>query len=453
MPRMSSRYPPAASLPAAAGARTRPDNKVHVFLATAVFWLAIVRMIIPGLFDYGPQMNILEVAQRDAVFNKITWLSFLFIPIMLLASRMALTLRVLRNTSRFFLFLIAYTTLSVVWSIDTGASGSRLTHLLTVILICLAVVVVGWNPRRVQEVARPILTIMLIGSVVFCLGWPDLAITAPVPPDTKYYWHGLTTQKNGLGSLASLGAVLWFHGWASREVKLLPALVFGGISVACMVLSRSSTGVMATALVWTFTLMMLRTAPSMKRYMPYIIGAFVILTLAYSMAVLKVVPGLDILLKPVTMLSGKDSTFTARTQIWELIRAHIAQSPLIGTGYGGYWAGPIPTSPSYIFLNVMYFYPSEAHNGYLDIINDLGYVGLILLLGYLIGYIRQGVRLLRRNYAQSALYLGLIFQQLLTNLSETHWLFVGHDFAVFTLATFGLARSLIEARAPVARKG
>ena len=182
----------------------------------------------------------------------------------------------------------------------------------------------------------------------------------------------------------------------------------------------------------------------MRRYMPYLVGAFVCLTLAYSLAVLKVVPGLDILLVPVTMLSGKDSTFTARTQIWDLIRAHIQYSPLIGSGYGGYWAGPTPTSPSYIFLKVMYFYPSEAHNGYLDIINDLGYAGLLLLLGYLVGYIKQALRLLRANYTQSALYLALIFQQLLTNLSETHWLFVGHDFIVLTMATFGLARSLID---------
>jgi O-antigen ligase len=152
-----------------------------------------------------------------------------------------------------------------------------------------------------------------------------------------------------------------------------------------------------------------------------------------------------VLLVPIAVITGKDSTFTARTQIWELIRAHIQYSPIIGSGYGGYWAGPMPSSPSYIFLQVMYFYPSEAHNGYLDIINDLGYVGLLLLLGYLIGYIKQALKLLKVNYTQSALYLALIFQQLLTNLSETHWLFVGHDFIVLTMATFGLARSLMDA--------
>ncbi len=425
-----------------------------MFLATAVYWLVTVRVIIPGFFDYDPKTDILAVAARDAVFNKITWLSFLFIPLALLASRSALTLRLLRSTNRFFLILLGFATISVAWSIDAGASSSRITHALTVVLVCLSVAVVGWHATRVQQVTRPILTYLLIGSLLFGLFWPDLAITPPTPPDTRGYWHGLTTQKNGLGSLASLAAIFWFHGWAAREVKWPSALVFGGLSIALLVLSRSSTAVMATALVVMFLLLMLRSgsAPAIRRYMPYLVGAFVCLTLAYSLAVLKVVPGLDILLVPVTALSGKDSTFTARTQIWDIIRAHIQFSPMIGSGYGGYWAGPIPTSPSYVFLKAMYFYPSEAHNGYLDIINDLGYVGLLLLLGYLIGYIKQALRLLRSNYTQSALYLALIFQQLLTNLSETHWLFVGHDFIVLTMATFGLARSLMDASAAARRR-
>jgi exopolysaccharide production protein ExoQ len=444
---------PRAAAPA--GVPRKKDGKVQVFLVTAVYWLLIARVIIPGLFDYAPDTDVLQVAARDAVLNKVTWLSFLFIPLVLLASRSTLTMRVLRTTNRFFLILLAFATISVLWSIDAGASTSRLTHMLTVVLDCLAVAIVGWHATRVQQITRPILTIMLLGSLVFALFWPDLAITPPTPPDTHGYWHGLTTQKNGLGSLASLGTVFWFHGWVCKEVKTLPALLFGGLAVVLMVLSRSSTAVMATALVMMFLLLMLRSGsvPALRRYIPYMVGGFVCLTLAYSLAVLKVVPGMDILLVPITALSGKDTTFTARTQIWELIRAHIQYSPMIGSGYGGYWAGPIPTSPSYIFLNVMYFYPSEAHNGYLDVINDLGYVGLLLLLGYLIGYIRQALRLLRSNYTQSALYLAVIFQQLLTNLSETHWLFVGHDFIVLTMATFGLARSLLDAQAAAKAAG
>jgi exopolysaccharide production protein ExoQ len=431
--------------PAAIGRRVRPDKPFHVFLATALYWLVVARAIIPGVFDYDPNLNVVEITEKYALLSLLTWLTFLSLPCLLIASRIALLLRLLRFTNRFFLALIAFATLSVVWSIDTHATLSKLSHVWAVILICLAVILVRWNISRVQQVTRPILTLLLIGSLVFGLIAPDLAITPPIPPDTKYYWHGLAGQKNQLGGVASLGAIFWFHGWASREVKWLPALCGWLISMLCLVLSRSSTSLMATTFASVLLLMMLRPSPLMRRYMPYAVGVFVVITLAYTLAVLKIVPALELLLKPITALSGKDSSFSGRTLIWDLVREHMQHAPILGTGYGAYWSGPVPSSPSYIFLRVLYYYPNEGHNGYLDTINDLGYVGLLLLLCFIATYMIQSLRLWRINRTQGALYIALIFQQLFANLSETHWLFIGTDFIVLTLATVAIGRSLMEA--------
>jgi exopolysaccharide production protein ExoQ len=448
---LRAQRPPAAAVTAARTPQRR-ENRVTSGLVKVLYWLLIARLIIPGSFDYDPNTDIVAVAQRDALFNKLTWITFLLLPLALIASRSATTMRVLRGTNRYFLGLVAVAALSVLWSVDSGATASRVTHLFAILFTCLAVTVVGWNPSRLQEITRPVLTVLLIGSLIFGLYAPDLAITPPTPPDIKGYWHGLTSQKNQLGSLASIGVLLWIHGWAARQVGLIPALIGAGISGYLLLLSRSSTALMATVLCAMLMLMMLRSLPSyLRRYLPYLIGFFVVVTLAYSLAVLKVIPGSEILLKPIAIITGKDTTFTARTQIWEIIRAHIQLSPFIGTGYGGYWTAPVPSSPSYAFVQIMNFYPTEAHNGYLDIINDLGYIGLLLLLGYLIGYIRQALTLLRVNYAQATFYLALMFQQLLTNLSESHWFILSHDFVILTFATFGLARTLADA-APARRR-
>jgi exopolysaccharide production protein ExoQ len=424
---LRAQRPPAAAVTAARTPQRR-ENRVTSGLVKVLYWLLIARLIIPGSFDYDPNTDIVAVAQRDALFNKLTWITFLLLPLALIASRSAVTMRVLRGTNRYFLGLVAVAALSVLWSVDSGATASRVTHLFAILFTCLAVTVVGWNPSRLQEITRPVLTVLLIGSLIFGLYAPDLAITPPTPPDITGYWHGLTSQKNQLGSLASIGVLLWVHGWAARQVGFIPALVGAGISGYLLLLSRSSTALMATVLCAALMLMMLRSLPPyLRRYLPYLIGFFVVVTLAYSLAVLKVIPGS------------------------EIIRAHIQLSPFIGTGYGGYWTAPVPSSPSYAFVQIMNFYPTEAHNGYLDVINDLGYLGLLLLLGYLIGYIRQALTLLRVNYAQATFYLALMFQQLLTNLSESHWFILSHDFVILTFATFGLARTLADA-APARRR-
>jgi O-antigen ligase len=94
----------------------------------------------------------------------------------------------------------------------------------------------------------------------------------------------------------------------------------------------------------------------------------------------------------------------------------------------------------------MYFYPTEAHNGYLDIMNDLGYLGLTCLLLFLATYMRQALQLMRIDRNQAALYLALLFQQLVMNLSESEWLARDTTFTILILAVFCLSRGLRESR-------
>jgi O-antigen ligase len=434
-----------ASLPTAP--RASRDGVFAVAIVTLVFWLLIARVIIPGWFDYGYNVDYAAVVARDALFNQITWLSFIAAGAGYTLSRYGDALRVLKSTNPYYLAMIALAIASTAWSIDQSASIARLVHLVTLLLICLAVTLVGWYAGRVQGATRPILTILLVASLIFGLVAPDLAIEAPIYPETRESWHGLCAQKNGLGALASFGVLFWFHGWATREVRLWMALPMGAACAALLVLSRSSTSLMATILVCFFILMLVRSTRARRKYMPYAIGTFAAVTVFYLMVVLKIVPGADILLTPITAITGKDATFTGRTDIWYIVREHISLNPLLGTGYGAYWVGPRPDSPSYVFLGRMYFYPFEAHNGYLDIINDMGYVGFAILLGFIWVYVRQSLLVMKVNHGQAALYLAILFQQLLTNLSESHWFTIRPDFAILTLATFALAREV-----PVARR-
>jgi len=369
------------------------------------------------------------------------WLVFSGVCAVMVFARASAAGRLLRNNP-FIIGLFCFAGLSTIWSINPSATVARLFHLLAIFLCCLAASLVDWHPRRFQEVVRPIFTLLLIGSLVFALIAPDLASDRPIFPDTTYILHGLADQKNQLGALASMGAILWVHGWLTREVKLFWALLGGGAAFACLLLSHSSTSLFATILVCIFLYLMLRSFRTMKRYTPYIAGVFVAVTLIYTLALLGVVPGLNSLLGVVADLTGKDRTFSNRTQIWELILAHINQSPILGSGYGAYWK-PGPDSPSYIFLSKLFFYPGECHNGYLEIINDIGYAGLLLLIGYLATYLRQAVRMLKTNYSQAGLYLAMLIQQLITNLTESHWFFMQSDCLMFTFASLCLARSTL----------
>ena len=445
---MSTRSNP--GMPRAAG-RAQPNPRGGArggqgsLLATIMIWILVIFMIVPEGFDYGPTS---EMPTEGSPLSRFIWLMLLGFGAITVLRRPAETKALLKQVNPYLLLFGALATVSILWSIEPGVTIRRMIRVLTIALDGMALSLIAWQTTRFQSVLRPILTLMLGGSIIFGLVSPTLAIEQLAQAELVGAWHGLATQKNGLGSLAGTGVILWLHGWLSRESKLAMVLVGLGLAVSCLILSRSSTSLMAAVFASILLLMLMRSPKALRRYMPYLIGIFVVALLLYSLAVLNLVPGLQFVLKPITMLTGKDQTFSGRTAIWAVINEHIAYAPFLGTGYGAYWIGAVPTSPSYDMVRRLYFYPTEGHNGYLDVINDLGMAGGLCLLGYLLTYLRQGLRLFAAVRTQGALYLALLFQQLIANLSESRWFNVlSIEFVIITIATICMGRTLLQLKA------
>jgi O-antigen ligase len=427
-------------------------------LYALVLWVLMIFMVVPPDFNYG----LLDFSVTSGGIMGPTVLSLtLLAGVLACLSRWGLLVALLRRVNVFFIGFLVLATLSLLWSADPGATLRRLFRLFSITLGALSVALVGWHPRRFQNVVRPALTAIALASIAFVLLAPDLAIEsanyggAVILKELVGAWRGITMQKNALGAVAATATVLWAHAAISRQANILSVLVGLSASVACLVGSRSSTSIFAAAFAVLFMLLILRPpSPGLRRYVPYFTGIFATVIMIYSLAVLNIVPGLGTLLEPVTLLTGKDMSFSGRTIIWDIIREEITKHPVLGIGYAAYWTGPVPTSASYTFVQRTYVYPTESHNGYLDVVNELGFVGGLFLVGYLVVFLRQSLRLMKIDRYQGGLYLGLLFQEFIGNLSEAHWWTVasGH-FLVMTMATFAMARALLQADLAAAAPG
>jgi hypothetical protein len=92
---------------------------------------------------------------------------------------------------------VALAVLSVAWSIDPSLSVRRLVRMFTMVLACTAFVLIAWHARRCQNVVRPILTIMLLGSILFGLAFPTLAIIKRPRPSSSAPGTGLRITRTG----------------------------------------------------------------------------------------------------------------------------------------------------------------------------------------------------------------------------------------------------------------
>jgi O-antigen ligase len=401
----------------------------------------MLSMTLPPGFDYHARFM---ATSGDSV-SRIIWLSLLAAGTYGLVKNVPRTKVFLRWLNPFLVAFMVLATCSLLWSIDTAVTTRRLLRAFTLVATAISFAMVGWHRERFQDVLRTLMTAMMVASLIFVIIDPDDAIHHSNQAELSDAWRGITFGKNILGSFASTGLILWLHGWVAKEVRPFAALCAMALCGLMLVMTRSATSLMATVFAMIFLLLLMRPPGAMKRYMPTFVALFATLILIYAVAVLRLVPHMEILLTPITSLTGKDLTFTGRTAIWDILNESIRYHPWLGGGYGAYWVGAIPTSPSFEMLTKLYFYPSEGHNGYIDIVNDLGIVGGLVLIGYFASYIRQSIKMMRFDRAQSALYLTLLFRGFLADMSETHWFFaLSADFFVMTLATTALARGLLQ---------
>ncbi len=424
---------------AVAQRRERPS-----IIAAVAIWVLIVIMIVPDGLYYGRYATVMPT--EGSTTSRMIWLSLLAFGVVVPLSRSGMALKLFRQINPFLLLFAALAAASMIWSIDPGVTLRRLVRIMTMLLDAVAFALLSWRTTRFQSVLRPILTLMLVGSIIFVIAAPDLAIEQADAMALVGAWHGLTTQKNGLGSIAAISLILWLHALLSKEKEWWLAGLGAGISLTCLMGSRSSSSIMGAAFACPLMLVMLRPPSGLRRYLPYMIVLFVAILLLYSLAVLNLLPGSSVLLSPIAALTGKDLTFSGRTAIWAVINDHIALSPYLGSGYGAYWV-QLPWSPSMEMKRRLFFYPTEGHNGYLDVINDLGIVGAVCLLGYLATYLRQGILLLATVRPQGILYLTLLFEQLIANLTESRWFNVlTCEFTIMTIATVAMGRTLMDLR-------
>lgn len=180
-------------------------------------------------------------------------------------------------------------------------------------------------------------------------------------------WQGIFNNKNALGNICFI-SVIFFLELIRTSRK--PIIWICGIlnSFFLLAMSKSMTSIAITVLIiflWILFINLQRL--DRKIFFPL----FLIIALSFTL-LFWFYQNSDI--KFLFDLLGKDMTFTGRIYTWDFVIYMFLQSPIIGYGYGAIWLGSNFGLGSYIGRQINYF-ASNAHNGYLDVLLQLGYVG------------------------------------------------------------------------------
>jgi O-antigen ligase len=190
-------------------------------------------------------------------------------------------------------------------------------------------------------------------------------------------WQGVFTQKNACGRIMVLASAVLLFGERFTALRAISLALF--LFILVMSGSRGAWIVELALLLLWLTLQLARRVSSRARTALAVAAPLVLAALAA--AAVRLYPHF-------AGLFGRDPTLSGRTVIWIQVAHSIARRPLAGYGYDAFWRGL--TGPSLQIDAAVHFVVEHAHNGFLEILLELGAAGLAL---FLLSWMRAFLRL------------------------------------------------------------
>jgi exopolysaccharide production protein ExoQ len=177
--------------------------------------------------------------------------------------------------------------------------------------------------------------------------------------------RGIFEHKNGLGAVMALAILVEWHlpvnSVRARNVKALWLAAYG----ALLVFSNS-----ATALVAVVGTLLLMHAVKAFRYQYGL--------LVPTLSIIGLFSGVFFMLNRDSLMGllGRSSDLTGRSDLWHWVTVMILKRPWLGYGFSGFWRGA--SDQSAVVEAHIGWSPVYSHNGYMEILLSLGFVGLAL---------------------------------------------------------------------------
>ncbi len=245
-------------------------------------------------------------------------------------------------------------------------------------------------------------------SVIFVVAIPEYGYMGGIYPDAV---RGIYTHKNQFGIIISLATFIFFLKAIDTQQRswIFWLLLITSVSLTILCKSTTSLGTMLLMLLLCIVYRIFRW-----RYEILVSTVLVVLIIGIGgLLFFFNFIGTDAFFEAI----GKDPTLSSRTEIWKQVWEAIQLKPWLGYGSAAFWDG-LQGSSKYVELAVK-SKVAYAHNGFLDILLGIGFIGLgLFLISFLVTTIKSLFLLRTSNTVESFWPLLFLTYLILTNVSE-----------------------------------
>lgn len=392
----------------------RHETNVSYGLWVPTLWMMIIgSRFVSRWLDISREKISIETFIEGSPIDMYVFIILIFVGILILARRKIFWSEMIRD-NRWIFGLLVYAGISVIWSDYTFVAFKRWVKEVGNIIMVLVVLTEGNRVEAIKRMIKRVAYVLIPLSIVLYKYYPAFG-------RIYHRWSGemmvvgVTTHKNELGVLSMVCALflLWdiFSSWKSRNFQITNRKYFFEVIVFLMAL-------------W-----LLIKCESATSIMAFIFGSCIMISLGIHMVRnnLKSIDGLIIIGIVIFMIFelafdihkyiisglGREETLTGRVDFWKLL-VPMVKSPIIGTGFESFWLG----SRLEILWEKYWWYPNQAHNGYLEVYLNLGALGLFLLIGVILSVYGKIRRNIFYDFSYGRLQMAFLGITLIYNITE-----------------------------------
>jgi exopolysaccharide production protein ExoQ len=361
------------------------ESRLHQNVSAAI-WIPVIWLFILGSRPISVWFSFngpggLDAMMEGSPVDRIVYLILMLAGLVVILYR-RLSWKELFSSNLLLVCFIAYCAMSVAWSDFPFIAFKRWFKSLGDPLMALIILSEAAPAAAFGTVLRRCAFVLVPLSIVFIKYFPVLGRGYDDWSGAAFY-TGVTTNKNMLGYLLLVFG-LWFlctvftkskeTDRLARRTELAVSVLFIGMILWLVKMANSQTSVIALAVASAVVVSL--GSPKVRKYLGGValasVAVFLTLQWAFDISGL-VLAGI-----------GRDATLTGRTDIWAAV-LKLSQSAFVGSGFQSFWLG---SRLEQMWAKFPVFRPNQAHNGYLEIYLNLGWIGLLLFVGVLIAFYR-----------------------------------------------------------------
>jgi exopolysaccharide production protein ExoQ len=325
--------------------------------------------------------------------------------------------RTLLAANGLLLFYFCYCLISISWAYYPGIGFKRWIKAISDLAMVFVVVTDGEPVVALRRMFSRLGFVLFPISVLFIRYYPDLG--RAYTPDGTPVNTGATTNKNSLGlivlvvtlgTLWNVRSLLVHKDEPNRSRRLVAQFTLLAFGLALLKMADSATCIacfiLCGSLILATSLRAIRRRPVRMHALCAIVALLGVFAFLFG-GEASVVHAL-----------GRKTNLSGRSEIWAAV-IPAAPNAIIGSGFENFWIGP--NAEKFWRSLPGWWHPeelNEAHNGYIEIYLNLGWIGVLLISGVLIGGYRQAGKAFQRYPELGSLLLAYVATGAIYGITE-----------------------------------